>query len=59
MILKHYLRHAIYRERACWMICEDGEAFTVKHILAWMGDLSRERIIAKHAARQSLVRIDS
>ena len=44
---------------ACWMICEDESAdFTVAHILEWMGDLSQERIVAKHAARQSLVRFD-
>lgn len=36
------------------MIAEDGE-FNVSAILASMGDLSQERIIAKHAARQSLV----
>lgn len=36
------------------MISEDGP-FTVPAVLAKMGDLSQERIIAKHAARQSLV----
>ena len=36
------------------MIAESGD-FTVAHVLASMGDLSKERIIAKHAARQSLV----
>lgn len=37
------------------MISESG-SFTVANILAWMGDLSQERIVAKHAARQGLVR---
>ena len=36
------------------MIAEDGD-FNVNAILESMGDLSQERIIAKHAARQSLV----
>ena len=44
------------RERGCWMIAEAPPAFTVATILASMGDLSQERIVAKHAARQSLVR---
>ncbi|EKM49158.1 uncharacterized protein PHACADRAFT_201955 [Phanerochaete carnosa HHB-10118-sp] len=39
------------KERGCWMIAEDGP-FTVSAVLAKMGDLSQERIIAKHAARQ-------
>lgn len=38
------------------MIAEDPPAFTVSRILESMGDLSQERVIAKHAARQSLVR---
>lgn len=42
------------REHGLWMISEDGD-FTVAAILASMGDLSKERIIAKHAARQGLV----
>ena len=37
------------------MIAEDPPAFTVSGVLASMGDLSQERVIAKHAARQSLV----
>lgn len=43
------------RERRCWMIAEDPPVFTVSEILNSMGDLSQERVIAKHAARQSLV----
>ena len=42
------------RERGYWMIAEDGD-FSVANVLAWMGDLSKERIIAKNAARRSLV----
>ena len=38
------------------MIAESGD-FTVSAILAWMGDLSQERNIAKHAARQGLVSV--
>ncbi|KAI0695361.1 RdRP-domain-containing protein [Cytidiella melzeri] len=41
------------RERGCWMIAETGE-FTVENVLRSMGDLTRERVVAKHAARQSL-----
>ncbi|KAI0090965.1 RdRP-domain-containing protein [Irpex rosettiformis] len=41
------------RSRGCWMISESGE-FTVQNILLSMGDLTTERIVAKHAARQSL-----
>lgn len=37
------------------MIAEEGE-FTVENVLRSMGDLSNERVIAKHAARHSLVR---
>ena len=44
------------RERGCWMISETG-TFTVRNILDWMGDLSEERNIAKHAARQGLVSV--
>lgn len=40
------------------MIAESGD-FNVCAILAWMGDLSKERNIAKHAARQGLVCIFS
>lgn len=40
------------------MIAEEQPSFTVSTLLASMGDLSQERIVAKHAARQSLVRYD-
>lgn len=40
------------------MIAESGD-FNVRAILAWMGDLSKERNIAKHAARQGLVCLSS
>lgn len=36
------------------MIAEK-EGFSVQGILKWMGDLDKERVIAKHAARQGLV----
>ena len=36
------------------MIAETG-SFTVENVLKSMGDLTKERIVAKHAARQSLV----
>ena len=38
------------------MISEIEETFTVPGVLTWMGDLSHEKNIAKHAARRSLVR---
>lgn len=37
------------------MIAEK-EGFSVQGILKWMGDLDKERVIARHAARQGLVR---
>ena len=36
------------------MIAET-EGFTIRDVLKWMGDLDKERVIAKHAARQGLV----
>ena len=36
------------------MISETG-TFTVDRVLEWMGDLSAEKNVAKHAARRSLV----
>lgn len=53
LLLMWMNRHSC-RERACWMIAET-EDFTVRKILQWMGDLETERVVAKHAARQSLV----
>ncbi|KAI0752286.1 RdRP-domain-containing protein [Irpex lacteus] len=41
------------RSRGCWFIAET-EDFTVRNVLRAMGDLTKERIVAKHAARQSL-----
>ncbi|KAI0337237.1 RdRP-domain-containing protein [Trametopsis cervina] len=41
------------RAHGCWSISET-EGFTVQAVLDSMGDLSRERVVAKHAARQSL-----
>lgn len=46
--------HICDRERGCWMLSEDDD-LTVERVLRWMGDLSEERVIAKHAARQGLV----
>lgn len=38
------------------MISEFG-TFTVRNVLDWMGDLTEERNIAKHAARQGLASV--
>jgi len=37
------------------MIAEYPPHFTVDSVLRWMGDLSKEKVVAKHAARQGLV----
>ncbi|KAI0342571.1 RdRP-domain-containing protein [Trametopsis cervina] len=41
------------RVHGCWFISET-EGLTIQAVLDSMGDLSQERVIAKHAARQSL-----
>ena len=46
------------RERGYWFISEIGH-FTVDAVLEWMGDLSEEKIIAKNAARRSLVKLSA
>lgn len=50
------LIYCSHRERQAWFICEEGEEFTVAKLLAWMGDFTEEKVIAKHCARISLVR---
>lgn len=34
----------------------ETDGFTVPIVLSWMGNLSQERVVAKHAARQGLVK---
>ncbi|KAH8087827.1 RdRP-domain-containing protein [Cristinia sonorae] len=41
------------KARGFWAICE-RDGFTVQNVLREMGDLSKEKVIAKHAARQGL-----
>ncbi|TCD60788.1 hypothetical protein EIP91_009517 [Steccherinum ochraceum] len=44
------------KARGFWAISEKPEdGFTVQNVIAGMGDLSRETIVAKHAARQGLL----
>jgi RNA-dependent RNA polymerase len=49
------------KEHSCWYFAEltksenDGQRFGVQDILDWMGNLSEEKVVAKHAARQGLV----
>ncbi|THH33039.1 hypothetical protein EUX98_g1143 [Antrodiella citrinella] len=42
------------KTRGFWAICEYGD-FTVANVLARMGDLSKETVVAKHATRQGLL----
>lgn len=48
------------KEHSCWFFAElskaenGGKRFEVQDILDWMGNLTKERVVAKHAARQGL-----
>ncbi|KAK7057907.1 RNA-dependent RNA polymerase [Favolaschia claudopus] len=41
------------KDHSCWMVCEDGK-FTANAVRKQMGDFSRERVVAKYAARMGL-----
>ncbi|KAF7290167.1 RNA-dependent RNA polymerase [Mycena indigotica] len=41
------------KDHSCWMVCEDGD-FTANRIRALMGDFSKEKVVAKYAARMGL-----